>query len=240
MTGLEIEALHKIYPSLGGTPLRRILENFHLAIDPGTFVCLLGPSGIGKTTLLNMISRLDSDYSGQIAFQGRPNPRIGYVFQTPRLLPWRTVLQNILLPLPLTEDSRQTALSLLADMGMSDTRDVYPGRLSLGMQRRVALARAFAIDPDILLMDEPFVSLDEATADRLRDLLMRMLELRPATVLFVTHDSRDAVRLADRIIVLSGSPAQIVKDIHVGLSDDERRDESAIEAFRGRYLAQSQ
>jgi ABC-type nitrate/sulfonate/bicarbonate transport system ATPase subunit len=240
LTGLEIEIFRKSYPPLGSVPMRRIFEDFHLTVAPGAFVCLLGPSGIGKTTLLNMISGLDTDYSGRIAFQGAPAPRVGYVFQTPRLLPWRTVHENILLPLASTEAARKTALDLLARMGMSDTVNVYPERLSLGMQRRVALARAFAIGPDILLMDEPFVSLDEATADRLRDLLIEMLEQRPATVLFVTHDSRDAIRMANRIIDLSGAPAQIVKDIRVGLSQGERRDTGAIEAFRGRYLAQSE
>jgi len=237
MTGLDIEIIHKSYPPLGSAPMRRVFKEFRLAVDPGAFVCLLGPSGIGKTTLLNMISGLDPDYSGRIAFHGVQEPRIGYVFQTPRLLPWRTVLENILLPLPPTEAARRTAIDLLAGMGMSDTLDVYPERLSLGMQRRVALARAFAIDPDILLMDEPFVSLDEATADRLRELLSGMLAQRPATVLFVTHDSRDAIRMAGRIIVLSDSPVQIVKDIRVGLSHDERRDKGAVEAFRGRCLA---
>lgn len=240
MTELEIDILHKSYPPFGGAPVRLIFKKFHLTVDPGEFVCLLGPSGIGKTTLLNMISGLDTDYHGQIDFHGAPQPRIAYVFQTPRLLPWRTVLQNIMLPLPSTEAARNTALDLLTSMGIADARDVYPERLSLGMQRRVALARAFAIDPDLLLMDEPFVSLDETTADRLRDLLIGMLAQRPATVVFVTHDSRDAIRMASRIIVLSGSPVQVVKDVRVELSHGERQDKAVIEAFRGRYLAQSQ
>jgi NitT/TauT family transport system ATP-binding protein len=240
MTGLEIGIDHKSYPSLAGAPERRIFDGFRLAVDPGGFVCLLGPSGIGKTTLLNMVSGLDKDYSGRIVFSGVPEPRMAYVFQTPRLLPWRTVLENILLPLPSTEAARETGLELLANMGILDTRDAYPERLSLGMQRRVALARAFAIEPAVLLMDEPFTSLDEGTADRLRELLMAMLAQRPTTVLFVTHDSRDAIRMADRILVLSGSPAQAVKDIRVGLSLVERLDKVAIEAFHGRFLAQSQ
>lgn len=237
MTGLKIETIHKFYPPLGSAPMRLIFKKFHLTVEPGEFVCLLGPSGIGKTTLLNMISGLDSDYSGEIVFCGSTRPRIGYVFQNPRLLPWRTVLENILLPLPSTASARETALGLLASMGMSDTLDVYPERLSLGMQRRVALARAFAIDPDILLMDEPFVSLDEATSDRLRDLLTRILAQRPATVLFVTHDSRDAIRMANRIIVLSGSPVHAVKDIRVELNFHERQNPGAIETFRRTYLA---
>jgi ABC-type nitrate/sulfonate/bicarbonate transport system ATPase subunit len=228
MTGLEIEIDDKTYAPLASAPMRRIFYGFQMTVDPGAFVCLLGPSGIGKTTLLNMISGLDTDYSGRIEFCGEPRPRLGYV------------LENILLPLPSTEAARTTAVNLLADMGMSDTQDIYPERLSLGMQRRVALARAFALDPDVLLMDEPFVSLDETTADKLRDLLIAMLAQRPVTVLFVTHDSRDAIRMANRIIVLSGSPAHAVKDIKVGLSHGERLDKGAIEAFRGRFLAQSQ
>jgi NitT/TauT family transport system ATP-binding protein len=240
LTGLDIEIAHKSYPPLGGAPARRIFEGFHLSIDPGEFVCLLGPSGIGKTTLLNMISGLDTDHSGRIEFRGVPKPRMAYVFQSPRLLPWRTVLENILLPLPPTEVARRMALDLLASMGMSDTQNIYPERLSLGMQRRVSLARAFVIDPDILLMDEPFTSLDEATADRLRDLLVGMLARRSSTVLFVTHDSRDAIRMASRIIVLSGSPVRAVKDLRVELSHGERLDKGAIEAFRGRFLAQAQ
>jgi len=240
MTGLEIEIAHKSYRPLAGAPERRIFEEFRLAGDPGAFVCLLGPSGIGKTTLLNMISGLDTDYSGRIAFCGVPKPRMAYVFQTPRLLPWRTVIENVLLPLPSTDAARTRALDLLAGMGMSDARDVYPERLSLGMQRRAALARAFAIDPDILLMDEPFVSLDESTTDRLRDLLIGILSQRPVTVLFVTHDSRDAIRMANRIVVLSGSPARAVKDIRVGLNDAERRDKGLVEAFHGHFLAQTQ
>jgi NitT/TauT family transport system ATP-binding protein len=237
MTGLKIDILRKRYPAADGSPARRIFEELHLDVEAGTFVCLLGPSGVGKTTLLNIVAGLDPDYSGQVVFSRRSRARVAYVFQTPRLLPWRTVLENVMLPLPPGDPARKSALSLLDGMGLSDALNVYPDRLSLGMQRRVALARAFAIRPDILLMDEPLVSLDEATADRLRDQLTGMLELRPATVLFVTHDSLDAVRLADRIIVLSGSPAEIVKDIQVGLSRSERRDKAIIQAFRRDYLA---
>jgi len=238
MTGLKIDIVRKGYPAADGAPARRIFEEFHLSVEAGTFVCLLGPSGIGKTTLLNIVAGLDRDYSGEVAFSSAEQPRIAYVFQTPRLLPWRTVLQNITIPLQPGDRARKTALALLDEMGISDTLNVYPDRLSLGMQRRVALARAFAIHPDLLLMDEPLVSLDEATADRLREQLTDMLEHRPATVLFVTHDSLDAVRLADRIIVLSGSPARIVEDIPVSLSRRERRDRVAVEAFRRRLLAQ--
>jgi NitT/TauT family transport system ATP-binding protein len=237
MTGLKIDILRKRYPAADGSPARRIFEEFHLDVETGTFVCLLGPSGVGKTTLLNIVAGLDPDYSGQVVFSRRSRPCLAYVFQTPRLLPWRTVLENVMLPLPPGDKARNSALSLLDEMGLSDALNVYPDRLSLGMQRRVALARAFAIRPDILLMDEPLVSLDEATADRLRDHLAAMLEIRPATVLFVTHDSLDAVRLADRIIVLSGSPAEIVKDIRVGLSRGERRDKAVVEAFRRDNLA---
>ena len=117
MTGSRDRDRPQTYAPLAGAPSGGFSTDFSMAVDPGAFVCLLGPSGIGKTTLLNMISGLDTDYSGRIEFCGEPHPRLGYVFQTPRLLPWRTVLENILLPLPSTEAARTSALDLLAEHG---------------------------------------------------------------------------------------------------------------------------
>ena len=237
MIGLEVSIVAKRFPAAGGAPPRLVYRDFRLSVAPGAFVAILGPSGCGKTTLLNLIAGLDRGYEGEISLDGRPEPRSGYAFETPRLLPWRTVLENVLLPLPAGRQARERARALLAEMGLDAARDAYPSRLSLGMQRRAALARAFAVEPDLLLLDEPFVSLDEATAERLRDLLGALLARHPATVLFVTHDSREAVRLADRIVALAGAPARLVRDVDVRLTADERRSPDAVDGFRARLVS---
>lgn len=212
------------------------IADLNFTVPAHQFVCLVGPSGCGKTTLLNMIAGLDRHYDGYIKTGlGDQPPSIGYVFQNPRLLPWLTVRKNIELvfadqpPLDLID-------SLLDSMQLSDAQHQYPERLSLGMQRRVAIIRAFSINPDILLMDEPFVSLDAPTARQVRSLLYDLWQLRPHTILFVTHDLREAIALADRLIFLSPSPMQIVSDIPVAIAREHRHDESQIEAFREQLL----
>jgi ABC-type nitrate/sulfonate/bicarbonate transport system ATPase subunit len=236
MIGVTIEVRSKLFPAVGDAPARLIYAGFNLEIAPGTCLGLLGPSGIGKTTLLNLVAGLDQDYEGRIAFSGAERePRIGYVFQAPRLLPWRTVLENVVLPLPPGPRSRQRALQILEEMGIGAAQNAYPGRLSLGEQRRVALARAFAIEPDLLLMDEPFVSLDEATAGQLRTLFTELLRRRPTTVLFVTHDVREAFRLTDRLLFLTGAPARIAQNIRNPLAEAERGSDAAVDGVRTQY-----
>jgi ABC-type nitrate/sulfonate/bicarbonate transport system ATPase subunit len=236
MIGVAMDLRRKRFPAVGEAPARLVYEDFSLAVAPGLCLGLLGRSGTGKTTLLNIVAGLDRDYEGRVEFAGAgPEPRIAYVFQTPRLLPWRTALENIVLPLPPGPDSTQRALRLLEEMGVGATRDAYPGRLSIGEQRRVALARAFAIEPDLLLMDEPFVSLDEGTANQLRALLTDLLERRPTTVIFVTHDLREAFRLTDRLVFQAGTPARILLDMANPLGKAERNDDAAIELVRARY-----
>lgn len=231
MSAIHIDIAEKRYPAVAGAPARDVFRDFRLEVAANEFLVLLGASGLGKTTLLNIVAGLDTAYSGKVSF-GAGTPCIAYAFQSPRLLPWRTVLENVALPLPSGEEARGRAMAMLGEVGLADLASAYPERLSLGQQRRVALARAFVIEPDVLLMDEPFVSLDEAGAARLRELLRRLLAKRPATVLFVTHDSREAVELASRVVVLEGEPARVVRDAPVGLSREERAAPARIDELR--------
>ena len=231
MTGVRIRIASKQYKSGERHSGSTVLRDLELDAKEGEFVCLVGPSGCGKTTLLNILAGLDEDYTGQVSIgSGGTEPRLGYVFQNPRLLPWRTVEENITLALPDDYDTHYID-HLFSAMGLTDSRHVYPERLSLGMSRRAALIRAFAVNPDLLLMDEPFVSLDPPTARRIRELLVSLWQERPHTVLFVTHDLRESIELADRLIFLSGSPASVMCEIPVNLPRGQR-DKNQVEDFR--------
>jgi len=232
---MELDIRAKRFPALGDAPAKLAVHDLRLHVAEGSFVALVGPSGCGKTVTLNIVAGLDRDFEGRVELP--KDARIGYVFQTPRLLPWRTVEENVALVLDKTQRRSGLVDQLLAEMALDGVRSVYPPRLSLGMARRVALARAFALRPTLLLMDEPFVSLDESTAQRLRHLLLDVLRQHPATVLFVTHNVREAIMLADRIVLLAPSPTRVVDDLAVALTPEERREERAIERFRSELLA---
>ncbi len=236
MSAIKIDILNKRFPGVGEATGHLVIENLNLTINPQEFVCLVGPSGCGKTTLLNIIAGLDTDFTGEISVgQVTKKSKIGVVFQNPRLLAWRTVRQNI----ELVQERFQNAElidELLDVMQLTVFQNVYPERLSLGMSRRVALIRAFAVNPDLLLMDEPFVSLDAPTARQVRDLLLLLWKKRPHTVLFVTHDLREAIALADRLVFLSAAPMGFVADIKVSIPRTERNNEQAIEEFRQQLM----
>ena len=227
---LRIRVRHKRFPAVGDAPPKLVIENLTLEVARDGFTALFGPSGCGKSTLLNLVAGLDRDFGGEIAL---PEPaRIGFVFQEPRLLPWLTVEDNLKLVLADDPQSEAKIDLWLAEMALADVRAVFPTRLSLGMARRVALARAFIIQPTLLLMDEPFVSLDEPTAERLRRLLLETLSAHPATVLFVTHNLREAITLADRIALLGPAPTRVLREIQVPIPRARRSDPAAIEACR--------
>lgn len=221
MSDAYINIQNKTFPAHCESAVRVVIRNLEIRVSDREFLCLIGPSGCGKSTLLNLIAGIDRDYEGKIDL-GTSGPRIGYVFQDPRLLPWRTVKQNILLGLPRGLSEKLNVSELLAELGIAECEKQYPGQLSLGMQRRVALARAFALKPDILLMDEPFVSLDEPNASRLRDLLVATWRHHRTTVIFVTHDIREALQVGDRILVLQGPPATIVREVRLDEPRAER------------------
>src|SRR5215468_2316617 len=188
-----------------------VLGSLALQLASGQVGALVGPSGCGKTTLLRIIAGLDRDYDGSVALPD--HGKLGMVFQEPRLLPWRTLEQNVRLAAP--QASATTLDTLFRTLGLDAHRHHYPGELSLGQARRVALARAFAVEPDLLLLDEPFVSLDDALAARLRDELAELVNRRPVTTLLVTHNVEEAVGLADRLLLLSVNPARILADVAV-------------------------
>ena len=232
MTALSIRQLTKRFSD------RIILEQIDLDVDSNEFVCLFGASGSGKTTLLNLMAGLETADAGEITIESSPGRegRVGYVFQNPRLLPWRTVLENIVLSLP-DGVPIQEAEALLKRVGLSEYRDQYPERLSLGMSRRVALVRAFAVNPDLLLMDEPLVSLDAPTARTIRALILDLWQQRPHTVLYVTHDLDEAIELGDRVVFLSASPAKVLYDTLIDIPRGSRTPD-AIRAFKAHLVHQ--
>jgi sulfonate transport system ATP-binding protein len=210
VTTLAIENLSKTYAD--GT---EALRDMSLLTHSGEIVALLGGSGCGKTTLLRLTAGLDRPSAGAIAIDGNrmsgTHPAISAVFQEPRLLPWRTVRQNLLLAQ--RTENPDLADDLLHRLDLAPFSGAFPATLSLGMARRVAIARAFAIAPELVLMDEPFVSLDPAMAASSRALLLNAWRARPTAALLVTHDRAEAALLADRILLLDQRPTQVLEEM---------------------------
>ncbi|GAA3777188.1 ABC transporter ATP-binding protein [Microbacterium kribbense] len=222
---LELRQLGKVYHT--GSASATILAGIDFAVDQGEFVCVVGPSGAGKTTLLKCIAGLTESTSGQTLFEGRPvtgPPRkLAVIFQdySRSLLPWMSVAKNISLPLrkarfPAADRARVIA-EALADVGLEGRGKLYPWEMSGGMQQRAAIARGLAYQPDVLLMDEPFAAVDAQTRIELEDLVLSMNRRWGMTVVFVTHDIDEAVYLGDRVIVLSGAPAKVARDVVIDL-----------------------
>ena len=213
----DIRIEDKTYTGADGTPVPAI-RDLVLEVRPQSMTVLMGPSGCGKTTLLRILAGLDPNFTGTVHVP--ENARIGVMFQEPRLLPWRTVRQNIQI---VAEDLTNGELEqLAASVEIADKLPRYPQELSLGLARRVALARAFAPRPDLLLLDEPFVSLDERTADRLRRLLLEVWSARPTTAILVTHNAREAILLADQLVLLAPRPTHVVAVVPISVPQGER------------------
>ncbi len=215
-------------------------ENLTFSVARGEFACVVGPSGCGKTTALRLIGGLIEEFDGTLLVDGRsPNKtwaEAAYVFQSPRLAPWGTALDNVLLAMDLRLDGisgrekRERAMGLLETVGLVEHADRPAQQLSGGERHRVALARALAVQPQLLLMDEPFSDLDLLLRRRLRQELLALWRESGITVIFVTHDLSEAVELAERIVVLSPKPARVLRDLRVSVPHDargERRSEMA-------------
>lgn len=222
---LEARALGHSY----GT--REVLGGIDFSIARGEFVCIVGPSGVGKTTLLRCLSGLQKSTSGELLVLGNvveePQPGVAVVFQdySRSLMPWTSVLHNVTLPLRANglkrADAEERARQALAQVGLQpNVADLYPWQLSGGMQQRVAIARALAYNPTVLLMDEPFASVDAQTRSDLEDLVLRLQRELGLTVLLVTHDIDEAVYLSDRVVALSGSPARVADIVEVPLGTE--------------------
>lgn len=234
MAALSVGIEGKWFAAMAGAPPKHVLGRVAFEVEEGRTVALIGPSGCGKTTILGLAAGLDTELAGSVR---RPAAlRLGCVFQEPRLLAWRSVEDNLRLVLADPADPEGRIGPLLDEVELPQARKVFASRLSLGMARRVALARAFIVEPGLLLLDEPFASLDAPTARRLRLLLLRLLETRRAAALFVTHDLDEAVMLAHRLVFLSASPGQLVREVPVGLTPAQRRDPSAVTACRQEIL----
>jgi NitT/TauT family transport system ATP-binding protein len=206
------------------------VKDVSLSVGEGEFVCVVGPSGCGKSTLLKLLAGLVVPTRGRIRFRNEdilaPRRDVGIVFQSPILLPWRTALQNVLLPIQIyrlpEESARRRADGLFDLVGLKGFEGSYPHELSGGMQQRVAIARALIHDPEVLLMDEPFGALDAMTRQLMNLELTRIWDAQKKTVLLITHDISEAIFLADRVLVMSARPGTIVETIEVDLPRPRR------------------
>jgi len=223
---LEIKGVTKIF-QLEKSKIS-VLEDVGFSVGGDEFVCLVGPSGCGKSTLLRIIAGLEKADSGQILFHGQqitsPTPKITMIFQLFGLLPWKTALENVEVPLGVLGMKKETreeiAKSYLRMVGLEGFENTYPHDLSGGMKQRVGIARALALQPEVLLMDEPFSSLDELTAKTLRELVLEIWRdpsLPTNTFVMVSHNVEEAVYMADRVIVMSPRPGRIVGEVRVNL-----------------------
>ncbi len=246
---LAIRQLRKVYDGSGRTV--EAIRDVTFSLDEGELVCIVGPSGAGKTTLLRCIAGLLEPTSGEVMLAGKPiagpSPGMAVVFQEygRSLFPWMRVRQNVELPLKekgkSPEERRRLVDESLEAVGLRDAREAYPWQLSGGMQQRVAIARAIAYEPKVLLMDEPFASVDAQTRAELEDLVRAIWVRLGVTIVFVTHDIDESVYLGERVVVLSASPTTVMQDVPIDLgsvrSQLETRADPRFGQLRGQIYA---
>ncbi len=239
---IRIEHVTKEYAS-NGRKLKAV-DDISFDIKDSEFICIVGPSGCGKSTLLRMIAGLEPVTSGEISMGDRkvtaPSPKIGFVFQEYTLFPWRTVEKNVEFGLELKKlppaELEQTASKYLDMVGLSKFKDSYPHQLSGGMRQRTAIARTLAVDPEILLMDEPFGALDAQTRNILQEQLLEIWHQEKKKVLFVTHNVDEAVFLSDRVIVMTARPGRIKDIIDINIPRPRIRTETEVNKVRTTIL----
>lgn len=218
-----------------------VLDGISLHVRPREFVCVLGPSGCGKTTLLHLLAGFQKTSSGRILVSGEvvtgPGPKRAMVFQHSALFPWFSVAGNI--GYGLRDGKGERVKELLRLVGLEEFADAYPHQLSGGMRQKVALARALALDPDVLLMDEPFAAIDTFNRERLQDELLRIRGALGCTIVFVTHNIQEAVYLADRVVVLSWRPARIILQQLVEIPVPRRRSDRGLWSIGQKLYASS-
>ena len=216
---LTVHDLSAVFPDNNGG--LRALEKVSFEVCPQEFVCVLGPSGSGKSTILRILAGLLPPTSGEIIYYGAEQPRIGMVFQQANLMPWRSVIENLTLPLELAGveigEAHRKAGEMMELVGLEGFDSYWPRDLSGGMAQRVAIARALIHDPDLLLLDEPFGSLDALTRERMWTELSRIWQARQKTVIMVTHSISEALFLADRVLVLTQRPGKVKLELDVDL-----------------------
>lgn len=226
MKSILLTRVSKMFNAENGSELR-VLDDFSLRVEPGEVIGLLGPSGCGKSTVLNIVAGLDHQFSGSVEIGGTsvtaaraPDFRVSYVFQESRLLPWLTIARNIEFVLEAAHFPRKQWANRISHVlelvGLLEFKDYYPLQLSGGMQQRASIARAFSIEPDVLLMDEPFSALDELTARKLRQSLLSIWGEFKTTILFVSHNAFEAAYLADRLLVMGkGASGRVAEEINL-------------------------
>ncbi len=241
---LELRGLSKSFVEKKSGRGLPVLDSIDLAMAEGRMTCVVGPSGCGKTTLLRVIAGLEPPTAGEVLVEGRqvsgPGPDRGMVFQEYALFPWRTVLSNVSFGLSLQgmgrREARAKADRYVRTVGLEGYEDLYPRELSGGMKQRVAIARTLAVEPKVLLMDEPFASLDAQTRNGMQEFLVALWRRTPTTIVFVTHSVDEAVFLGEEIICLSARPARVLEVFPNGLPFPRNRTGAEFTALRARIL----